>query len=86
MREDGQQRPERSQTWNKHNDDPRQILDSMTVSDLLDSGDWFPSPEPNYWPKLFDDPRNPDSSEENMSPLKPIPMSVFQCWGKRISK
>ena len=49
----------------------------MTVSDLLDSGDWLPSPEPNYRPKLFDDPRNPDSSKENMPPLEPVPMSVF---------
>ena len=61
----------------KDRNDPRQILDSMTVSDLLDSGDWLPSPEPNYGPKLFDDPRNPDSSKENMPPLEPILMSVF---------
>ena len=40
-------------------------------------GDWLPSPEPNYRPKLFDDPRNPDSSKENMPPLEPVPMSVF---------
>ena len=56
LREDRQQRTERYRTWNKHNDDPRQILDSMTVSVLLDSGDWLPSAEPNYRPKLFDDP------------------------------
>ena len=54
--------PERRQMSNDrkvqdmvHNDDPRQILDSMTVSDLSDSGDWLPSPEPNYRPKLFDE-------------------------------
>ena len=49
----------------------------MTVSDLLDSGDWLPSPEPNYRPKLFDDPRNPDSSKENLPLLEPVPMSIF---------
>ena len=49
----------------------------MTVSDLSDSGDWLPSPEPNYRPKLFDDPRNPDSSKENMPSLEPLPLSVF---------
>ena len=49
----------------------------MTVSDLSDSGDWLPSPESNYKPKSFDDPRNPDSSKEKMPPLEPIPMSIF---------
>ena len=53
LREDSQQRIERYQTWIKHNDDPRQILDSMTVSDLLDSGNWLSSPEPNYRPKFL---------------------------------
>ena len=77
LKEDRWQRTERYRTWNKHNDDPWQILDSMTVSDLSDSGDWLPSPEPNYRPKLFDDPRKPDSSIENMPPLEPVPMSVF---------
>ena len=77
LREDIQQRTERYRTWNKHNNDPRQILDSMTVSGLSDSGDWLTSPEPNYRPKLFDDPRNPDSGKENMPPLEPVPMSVF---------
>ena len=77
LREDRWQRMERYQTWNKHNDDPRQILDSMTVSDLLDSGDWLSSPELNYRPKLFDDPRNPDSIKENVPPFEQVPMSVF---------
>ena len=40
-------------------------LTPMTVSNLSDSGDWIPSPEFNYKPKLFDDPRKPDSSKEN---------------------
>ena len=49
----------------------------MTVGDLLDSGDWLPSPEPNYRPKLSNEPRNPDSSKENMPLIEPVPMSVF---------
>ena len=82
LREDRQQRTDRYQTWNKHNDDRRQILDAMTVSDLSDSGDWLPSQDTNYRPKLFDDPRNPDSSKENMPPLEPVPMSVLNAWEK----
>ena len=38
LREDRQQRTEKYKTWVKHNDDQRQILDSMTVSDLSNSG------------------------------------------------
>ena len=49
----------------------------MTVSHLSDSGDWIPSPEFINKPKLFDDPRNPDWSKENMPPLEPIPMPIF---------
>ena len=77
LREDRWQRTERYRSWNKHSDGSRQILDSMTVSDLSDSGDWLPSPEPNYRPKLFHDARNPDSSKENMLPHEQVPMSVF---------
>ena len=64
LREDRHQRTEKYKTTVKHNDDQRQILDSMTVSDLSHSGDWIPTPEFNYKPKLFDDPRNEDSSKE----------------------
>ena len=49
----------------------------MTVSDLSDSGDWIPSPEFNYKPKLFNHPRNKDSSKENMPPLESIIMPIF---------
>ena len=72
LREDRHQRTQKYETWTKCNDDQRHILDPMTVSDLLDSEDWLPSPEPNYRPKLFDDPRNQDSSKENMPPLEPV--------------
>ena len=77
LREDICQRTEKYKTWVKHNDDQRQILDSITVSDLSDSGDWIPSPEFNYKPKLFDDPRNTDSSKENMPPLESIATPIF---------
>ena len=60
LREDRCQRTEKYKTWVKHNDNQRQILDSMTVSELSNSGDWIPSPKFNYKPKLFDDPRNKD--------------------------
>ena len=36
-----------------------------------------PTPEPDYRPKLFNDPRNPDSSKENVLPLEPVPMAIF---------
>ena len=60
LREDTHQRTEKYKTWTKCSDALRHILDSMTMSDLSGSGDWLPSPESNYKPKLFDDPRNPD--------------------------
>ena len=77
LREDRHQRTEKYKTWTKHNDGQRHTLNSMTVSNLSDSEDWLLSPESNYKPKHFDDPRNPDSSKENMQPLEPIPMPIF---------
>ena len=75
--EDRHQRTEKYKTWVKYNDGQRQILDSMTVSNLSDSGDWIHSPEFNYKLKLFNDPRNSDSSKENMPPLEPITTPIF---------
>ena len=49
----------------------------MTVSDLSDSGDWVLSPEFNYKPKLFNNPRNSDSSKKNMPPFEPITTPIF---------
>ena len=77
LREDRHQRTEKYKTWVKHNDDQRHILDSMTVSDLSSSEDWIPSPESNYKPKHFDDPRNEDSSKDNMPLLESITMPIF---------
>ena len=77
LKEDRHQRTERIRTWTKHNYDPRQVLDSLTASDLSNSGVWLPTPEHNYRPKLFNDPRNQDSSKENMPPLESAPMAVF---------
>ena len=77
LREDRCQQTEKYKTWVKHNDDQRQVLDSMMVSDLSNSGDWISHPEFNYKPKLFDDPRNADSSKENMPPLESIATPTF---------
>ena len=77
LKEDRCQRTERYRTWTKCNDDPRCILDSLTPSESSDSGAWLPTPETDYRPKLFNDPRNPDSSKENLPPLEPVPMPVF---------
>ena len=70
------QRTKRYRTWTKHND-PRQVLDSLTGSDISNSGAWLPTPEHDYRPKLFDYPRKPDSSKENMPPLESAPMAIF---------
>ena len=77
LKEDRHQRTEKYETLVNHNNDQRQIVDSMTVTDLSNSGDWIPSPEFNYKPKLFDNPRNEDSSKENMPPLEPIATPIF---------
>ena len=61
----------------KHNDDLRQVFDTLTASDISNSGAWLPTPEHDYRPKLFDDPRNPDSRKENMPPLKSALMAIF---------
>ena len=61
----------------KHNDNPRCVLDSLTPSKSSSSGAWLPTPKPDYRPKLFNDPRNPDSSKENMPPLEPVSVPVF---------
>ena len=84
LKEDRHQRKERYRT--KHNDDPKQVLDSLTASDLSNSGAWLPTPEHDYRPKLFSDPRNPDSSKENMPPIGISPYGYFQCGGKRLPR
>ena len=48
LKEDRHQRTERYRTWIKHNDDPRQVLDSLTASNISDSGAWLPTPEHDY--------------------------------------
>ena len=84
LKEDKHQRKERHRTWTKCNNDPRQALDSLTASDICDSGAWLPTPEHDYRPKLFDNPWNPDSSKENMSPLESA-LWLFSTWRKEIS-
>ena len=64
------------QTDNK-NSSPRHKLDSASPSMTSESGQWLPTPEFDYKPKLFSDPRDPHSDKENMLPLEPIPMPVL---------
>ena len=44
--------------------------DSLTHSLSSDSGAWLPTPEFEYKAKHFEDPRNNESSKENMPPLE----------------
>ena len=67
----------RSLTRQTDRNDSRCPLASLTNSASSDSGAWLPTPEFEYRPKIFDDPRNSESSKENMPPLEPIPMSVL---------
>ena len=53
------------------------VLESLTPSISSDSGAWTPSHGFDYKPKLFDDPRNSQSSKENIPPLEPIPIPLL---------
>ena len=77
LKEDRHKRTERYRIWTKCNDDPRQVLGTLSASDISTSGAWLPTQEHDYRTKLFDDPRNPDSSKENMLPLESAPMAIF---------
>ena len=55
LKEDRDQRIERYRTWAECNNDPRQVFNTLTASDISDSGAWLPTPEHDYRPKLFDD-------------------------------
>ena len=79
LKEDKEKRMEKYRTWAKQTDrdNSRHVLDSLTPSVFSDSGAWLPTPEFNYRPKLFDDPRNSHSSKENMPPLESAPMPML---------
>ena len=55
----------------------RHRLDSLYPSMTSDSGPWLSTPEFEFKPKLFNDPRSTSSDKENMPPLQPIPMPVL---------
>ena len=81
LKEDQERRTEMYRPWERLTDDeetsPRCKLDSASLSMTSDSGLWLPTPEFEYKPKLFNDPRNTSSDKENMPPLEPIPMPVL---------
>ena len=81
LKEDQEKRTERYRPWERQTDyknaSPRHKLDSASPSMTSDSGQWLPTPEFKYKPKLFSDPRDPSSDKKNMPPLEPIPMPVL---------
>ena len=56
---------------------PRHRLNSLSPCLTSDSGPRLPTPEFEYKPKLFTDPRNASSDKENMPPLEPTQMPVL---------
>ena len=79
LKEDKQKRAEkyRPQTKRTDNDDSRWVLESLTPSISSDSGVWTPSHGFDYKPKLLEDPRNNQSSKENIPLLEPIPIPLL---------
>ena len=81
LKEDWERRMEKYRPWERWTDNketsPRCKLDSASPSMTSDSGPWLPTPEVEYRPKLFNDPRNASSDQENMPQLEPIPMPVL---------
>ena len=59
------------------NDDSRWVLEPLTPILSSDSGAWTPSQGFDYKSKLFNDPRNSQSSKENIPPLEPIPIPLL---------
>ena len=58
-------------------DSSRCPLDSLPYSLSSDFGAWLPTPKFEYKPKLFEDPRNNESSKETMPPLESAAMPVL---------
>ena len=79
LKEEKEKRMEKYRPWAKwtDKDGSRHTLDSLTPSVSSDSGAWLPTLEFDYKPKLFDNPRNNNSSKENMSPLESAPMPML---------
>ena len=79
LKEDKEKRTEKYRPWTRrtHNDDSRWVLESLTPSISSDSGAWTPTHGFDYKPKLFEGPRNSQSSKENIPPLEPIPIPIL---------
>ena len=82
LKEDKEKRMEKYRPWAKwtDKDGSRCTLVSLTPSVSSESGAWLPTPEFNYKPKLFDYPRNNNSSKKSMPTLEsgPMPMSNIE--------
>ena len=79
LKEDKEKRTEKYRPWTKwtDNDDSRWVLEYLTPSISSDSGSWTGSDGFDYKPKLFEDPRNSQSSKQNIPPLEPVPIPVL---------
>ena len=79
LKEDKEKRTKkyRPGTRRTDNDDLRWVLESLNPSISSNSGAWTPTHGFDYKPKLFEDPRNSQSSKENIPPLEPIPIPVL---------
>ena len=79
LKKDKEKRTEKFRSQAKQMDRDSSIcpLYSLTHSSSSNSGAWLPSPEFEYKPKLFEDPRNNESSKENMLPLESAQIPVL---------
>ena len=79
LKEDKEKRMEKYRPWAKQTDSDgsKHAVDSLTSSVSSDSGAWLPTPEFNYKPKLFEDPRNSQPNKGNMPPLEPTTMLIL---------
>ena len=79
LKEDQEKRTEKYRPWERQtdNDSPRQALESLSPSVTSDLVPWLPTPEFNYKPTLFEDPRNSHPNKENMPPLEPALMPIL---------
>ena len=81
LKEDREKRTAKYSPWERQTNDEdknsRCRLYSLFPSMTSYSGPWLPTPEFEYKPKLFNDPRNINSDKENMPPLEPNQMPVL---------
>ena len=79
LKEDKEKKMEKYRPWSKCTDidDSRWVLGSLMPSLSSDSRAWTPSQGFDYKPKLFNNPRNSQSSKENIPPLEPVPIPLL---------